>query len=543
MNRINHSTPTTWGIEGQKIDENFQKVSLEPGPGKIPIAGDDGYISPRWIRGSTNDIGVMGEAGACVGVCPGPLPAGMVALPGVADPASGSYGNYQYSDGSIMCWIPAFYYKYGDGTNGLDINDVEIKPFHYFESVAVANAYGYALHRAFYDEGEIKAGFFVDKYQCSNNSGTASSLKNGAPLSSAADHNPFSGLTGSPPNNYSGAIVAAKTRGASFFCASRFVHSALALLSYAHGRAATVDTWCAWYDAAGVNNFPKGCNNNALGDTNDTTVSYTGDGDLNCGLTGSGVPFAKTTHNGQACGVADLNGNMWEISIGLTCRAVGKTITAATQANPCQLTVTGHGALTGGIVEVTGVGGMTQLNNKVYTVTVIDADTVTLDGVDSTGFAAYTSGGSLVVGVFHVAKTTASMASLTPGTSLATDHWSTAGLEANFEPVLPELRTDYPNNGYTQRFGSGGNQVLSADLSGNGWTLTGLGLPRSGGSSSGGTNAYGADCLDQAARNDLCPLASGAWLSVGKAGVWTLNLTSVRGDSYSSAGFRAALYP
>ena len=33
-------------------------------------------------------------------------------------------------------------------------------------------------------------------------------------------------------------------------------------------------------------------------------------------MTGSGVPFAKTTHNGQACGVADLNGNMWEVASG-----------------------------------------------------------------------------------------------------------------------------------------------------------------------------------------------------------------------------------
>ena len=36
------------------------------------------------------------------------------------------------------------------------------------------------------------------------------------------------------------------------------------------------------------------------------------------GKTGSGMPFAKTTHNGQACGIADLNGLLWEIVIGVT---------------------------------------------------------------------------------------------------------------------------------------------------------------------------------------------------------------------------------
>ena len=53
-------------------------------------------------------------------------------------------------------------------------------------------------------------------------------------------------------------------------------------------------------------------------DSLDAGVIYTADGYSNCGQTGSGTPFEKTTHNGQGCGVADLNGNMWEISLGLT---------------------------------------------------------------------------------------------------------------------------------------------------------------------------------------------------------------------------------
>ena len=49
---------------------------------------------------------------------------------------------------------------------------------------------------------------------------------------------------------------------------------------------------------------------------NDISVTFTASGYASCALSGSGVPFAKTTHNGQSCGIADLNGNMYEIASG-----------------------------------------------------------------------------------------------------------------------------------------------------------------------------------------------------------------------------------
>ncbi len=268
--------------------------------------------------GAVNNIGLAGQQGFGVGICPGPLPAGMAELAGTRDPASDNYGNYAYSDGSIMIWIPAFYYKIGTGTNGLALNIVDVQPFSAYADVAAANAAGYALHRAFYDGGAIQPGMFVDKYICSNNGGIASSIKNGNPLSSNAAHNPFSGLNGAPANIYGGAIDAAKTRGANFFCNSLFIHKALSMLSLAHGQAATAATWCAWYDAAGITNYPKGCNNNALGDNDDASIAYISDGYSNAAKTGSANLFARTTHNGQNCGVADLNGCMWEICPGIT---------------------------------------------------------------------------------------------------------------------------------------------------------------------------------------------------------------------------------
>ncbi len=68
-------------------------------------------------------------------------------------------------------------------------------------------------------------------------------------------------------------------------------------------------------------------------------------------------------------------------------------ITAATQANPVQLTVTGHPFVNGDRVFVTSVVGMTEINDKYFTVAVVDANNITI-GVDGTAYTAYSSGGT-----------------------------------------------------------------------------------------------------------------------------------------------------
>jgi hypothetical protein len=305
--------------------------------------------------GNVNDIGVPGQQGFGVGIAP-EIPTGFATLYGTNDPASENYGNYAYSDGSVMVYVPAFFYKYGTGSNGLAINVMDIKPFGAYASVATANAAGYALHRAFYNGGSIRQGVFVDKYLCSNNAGVASSIKLGNPLSSNSAHNPFNGLTGAPANTYAGAIAAAKTRGSSFFCNSLFINKALALLANAHGSASTGTAYNAWY-SSGSTNFPKGCNNNALGDVNDATLSFVSDGYSNAAKTGSANFPARTAHNGQLCGVMDLNGCMWEITPGLTMDssdpAVGKLYVLKTSAD--------MSAVTGGNTLATDLWGATGL--------------------------------------------------------------------------------------------------------------------------------------------------------------------------------------
>jgi hypothetical protein len=409
--------------------------------------------------GTVGSIGTPGQQGFGVGIAP-ELPTGFVALSGTTDPASANYGNYQFSDGSVMVYVPAFVYKYGTGSNGLAVNVVDVKSFTAYESLAAANAAGYALHRAFYNAGSIRPGIFVDKYQCSNNNGVASSLRNGNPLSSAADHNPFSGLTGAPANIYAGAVQAAKTRGTRFFCNTRFIHAALALLSNAHASASTSTTFCAWYMPAA--NFPKGCNNNALGDSNDASISYVSDGYSNCGKTGSANFAAKVSHNGQLSGVMDLNGNMWEINLGLT-------------------------------------------SNGTH---------------------------------FFLLKTTADAAAITSGTTLATDAWGATGLAAMYDNIGATYES-LTNAAAWKNFGAAA-QVLSHATSGTPWAFAGAGLPLLGGV--GGSNQFGNDGLYDARPDQLCAISGGSWGSGGLAGVWSLLLYDVRGNSNSYVGFRSACY-
>jgi len=69
-------------------------------------------------------------------------------------------------------------------------------------------------------------------------------------------------------------------------------------------------------------------------------------------------------------------------------------ITGATQANPVVITAVAHGFSNGDRVTINSVSGMTQLNNREFTVANVAANTFELSGVDGTGFDAYTSGGT-----------------------------------------------------------------------------------------------------------------------------------------------------
>lgn len=620
------------------------KVTAGAGQGKILVSDADGDLSFLTLNNGIGRIGTPGECGFGVGICPeANLPAGMVPMDGCYQLGHANYGNYRFSDGSIMVFIPKFYYRLhawaanqltatrgnptvigqvghgyvngdrififsvagtgmtalnglvhtvtktgddtftipvdssgfaADGTGGESTkgfgasfefnknlvtylkNSIAIRGIETYADEAAANADGYALHRAFWDGNAEQVGFFVDKYKCSKNAlgagFVASSLPNGLPLSSASTHNPFADCTGGANYYYSAIDLAHRRDGANgavnaasnFFCCSRFIHSALAMLALAHGQYAQNDTWCAWYNA--TYNYPKGCNSNALKDTDDATVTYASDGYSNCGRTGSGVAFAKTTHNGQACGVADLNGLMYEISIGATCVASTVAIEAMSQAAACELTITGHGKETGDFIQIQAItqADWVGANGKIWQITKTGDNTFTI-AFNSSGFGtpydAATDPGTLTKGVFYAAKKTTAMKTFTNGNAGATDHWGATGVAAMMDSFAPPFKTGFA---FGMRFGSGVNQVLSQALSGAGWVLAGLGFPVNGAAvDATGTNLFGKDYFYQYIINELCLRVAVYWSGTTAAGVWSAYWYNARGNSNDNVGLRAACYP
>ena len=71
------------------------------------------------------------------------------------------------------------------------------------------------------------------------------------------------------------------------------------------------------------------------------------------------------------------------------------TMNACTQADPGAITCTAnHLLVNGDTVRITGVVGMTELNNKVFTITKTSATAFTI-GVDTSGFTEYGSAGTV----------------------------------------------------------------------------------------------------------------------------------------------------
>jgi hypothetical protein len=68
-------------------------------------------------------------------------------------------------------------------------------------------------------------------------------------------------------------------------------------------------------------------------------------------------------------------------------------ITFASQSNLCQITSPNHSLITGTVIYIANILGMTQLNAALYTITVVDANNFTLNTINSSGFTPYVAGG------------------------------------------------------------------------------------------------------------------------------------------------------
>lgn len=73
-----------------------------------------------------------------------------------------------------------------------------------------------------------------------------------------------------------------------------------------------------------------------------------------------------------------------------------RNISGATRANPVRVTTsTNHGYANGDVVYIAGVGGMTQINNRVFTVSNVSSNAFDLQGVNGTSFSNFSSGGTV----------------------------------------------------------------------------------------------------------------------------------------------------
>lgn len=304
------------------------------------MQNDDLFFGAVKSGSSEQSIGEAGGQGFGVGVYGGDeselTAIGLSPMDGCDDPASDNYGNYIHTNGSIMCFIPAFAYRIGnaaapsysrDGANALEISSAT--NFSGYEAGAsfsgdASLGDGWILHRAFVNAGVVKRGFFIDKYLCSKSGTKAVSVKNGDPISLSSSYNTSSGIDGGSGYIYD-ALTISQARGSAYQCVSGPQWSAISMLGLAHGQAATSTDYCAWYDPNHATNFPRG-NTNDLTDAHDSSVTFVQAGSScpsGCAKTGSCSVFAKSTHNGQNCGVTDVAGNLRQPLAGVSMNSAG----------------------------------------------------------------------------------------------------------------------------------------------------------------------------------------------------------------------------
>ncbi len=312
-------------------------------------------------------IGLAGLQGFGVGCCrPELLPDDIAELPGTTDRFSPNYGNYIHvPSASIVCFLPAHYINLQAPGSGNDafLTKVVISSTQSGDGV---------LAKSFRNGGSELAGVFVDKYQGSNCRPDGSGRPNSADglpgtlpsaggiLASRPLHWPVSatGVSGTlrspfsycnstalnsaattPANNYGGVWAACQSRGSDWYPIPMWTRIHLGYLALAHAQAlldtsgvpisgATASS--AWMDVAPYS--PKGNNNNGS-DINKTSLVFSRadiggnvngwSGESTRAFTGAArigtlSAVEHTTHNGQLCGIVDVNGNQADITPGLT---------------------------------------------------------------------------------------------------------------------------------------------------------------------------------------------------------------------------------
>jgi len=118
------------------------------------------------------------------------------------------------------------------------------------------------------------------------------------------------------------------------------------------------------------------------------------------GSGGTYTPFMVLNDNNSSSGTPVTLQIITQRQTGQSLQVLRETTAASisgiTQANPCVITTSAaHGITIGSKVALSGIGGMTQLNGVTTYVTATTSTTITLGGINSTSYTAYTSGGTV----------------------------------------------------------------------------------------------------------------------------------------------------
>ena len=118
-------------------------------------------------------------------------------------------------------------------------------------------------------------------------------------------------------------------------------------------------------------------------------ITFAPETDFPTGVSVSSGGAGSNTYEYQ---VTAINDDTFEESVAGT--EATQNITNITQASPAVVTIASHGYTTGDKIHIASVSGMTELNGRRFSITVLTANTFSLDDEDSSSYTAYSSGGT-----------------------------------------------------------------------------------------------------------------------------------------------------
>ncbi|MFA7173814.1 MAG: hypothetical protein WC340_10435 [Kiritimatiellia bacterium] len=292
-----------------------------------------------------DNIGVQGELDFGFGpTTPANIPAWLSEVFGTTTSGHERRGDYETTDGDVWSYIPAYWRRKGsvDSPRYADYSfeALDILPFSAYPDLATAAADGYSCPQAF-RQGGLKKGFFWMKYKCGNDDGRIGSKVGLTPISLTAGATYTNSTLFGGSGIYADCVNLATAYNDGCHEITAQQAACISELQLAHAQAATDTDACAWLDLTGTTNFPKGANTGAgtaPADINDAACTFemcdatTYSGDINKSKTGSCVYPKRCTHTGQSGGISDVNGNVYEVLIGMTQPGTSATDTTVLEA-------------------------------------------------------------------------------------------------------------------------------------------------------------------------------------------------------------------